>query len=365
MRSELKKEIALLLNTAALNKELSIQRIQEGVQNEDFYVTKQKQYAPLITTVKEAQKSINETTLKSQDNNETNLAILGKYLRDREDRLNQSIHELPQLLGLPDVTVKQAENNELGALTLEYLQGLAQRFAYGIQYDDSLKEYFIGHERNYQVTFQGDNIIIHDYNKKKKLEILKPTQGLWEILTRKTWTPGTDGSEFKYITDDDKDKYRRFALKYGLVFRKDGSTRHSNSKTWERFLKPVADLYKDKNKTNKRQTASESQSHLSAASVASSSRSQSTGQQSDEDVFLSPNNSGTHGGGLPNVAKSSYIILPDDNKFLLSKFKGYLSHLHAGHTLDFNEAQHIADRLRQKKILTKGQYEKFTKLFVS
>jgi hypothetical protein len=359
MRSELKKEIALLLNTAALNRELAIQRIQEGVQNEDFYVAKQKQYAPLITTVKEAQKSINKTTLKSQDNNETNLAILGKYLRDREDQLNQSIHELPQLLGLPDVTAEQAKNNEIGALTLKYLQGLPQRFAYGIQYDTKLEKYFIGHERNYQVTFQGDDVLVHNLAKKTK-EIITPTEGLWELLTRKEWTPGTDGSEFEYITDKDKETYRRFALKYGLVFRTDGSTRHSNSKTWDRFLKPVAEIYKK----NKNKIASESQSRLSAASVASSSRSQSTGQQADEDVFLSPNNSGTEGGGLPNVA-SSYVILPDDNKFLLNKFKGYLSHLHAGHTLDFNEAQHIADRLRQKKILTKRQYEKFTKLFVS
>jgi hypothetical protein len=362
MKSELKKEIALLLNTAALNRELAIQRIQEGVQNEDFYVAKQKQYAPLITTVKEAQKNINETTLKSQDNNETNLAILGKYLRDREDQLNQSIHELPQLLGLPEVTAEQAKNNELGALTLKYLQGLPQRFAYGIQYDTTLQKYFIGHERNYQVTFQGDDILVHNLAKKTQ-EIITPTEGIWELLTRKTWTPGTDGSEFEYITDDDKQKYRVLAYKYGLIFRKDGSTRHSNSKTWERFLKPVAELYKNKN--SKKKTASESQSHLSAASVASSSRSQSTGQQADEDVFLSPNNSGTEGAGLPNVAKSSYVILPDDNKFLLSKFKGYLSHLRAGHTLDFNEAQHIADRLRHKKILTKNQYEKFTKLFDS
>ena len=56
---------------------------------------------------------------------------------------------------------------------------------------------------------------------------------------------------------------------------------------------------------------------------------------------------------------SNYIVLPDNNKFLIDRYKTYLSNLFLGHKLDYNEANFVAERLLKKKLLNKKQYTYF------
>jgi hypothetical protein len=310
MKPELKKEIDMMLKLDALNKDLKYRRIQEQVENEDFYVEKQKEYAPMLETMK-------EVGLKTQERNKRQLLTLTQYIKAKDNQVTRTIQELPHLLGiLPRITAQQKENNELGVLPIKYLQGLAHPNAYGIQYDTAQEKYFLGHsKKRYTVAFAGDEMKIWDTKTKKDLETITPTEGLWEILTRTSPTKGDAGEEFKYITEADITAFQKLATDYNL--------RHpSKSKTYVRFLS------------------------TSGSKTTPSTSHDTTEIPEDEEVFHD-----TTGAG---------IILPDDNAFLIDRFKGFLGHLYAGHTLDFNEAHHIADRLRQKKILTKKEYTKFT-----
>ena len=310
MKPELKKEIEMMLRLDALNKDLQFRRIQEEVQDKDFYVARQKEYAPMLETME-------AVGTKTQERNKTQLSNVVKYIKANSEQVTRTFQELPRLLGiLPDITARQAQNNEIGALTLKYLQGLAYPNGYGIQYDTVQEKYFLGHKKKYRVRFVGDEIKIYEAGTKKSIETIKPTEGLWELLTRTSRTKGDAGEEFKYITEADIQTFRKLATDYKL-------THPSKSNTYVRFLS-------------------------ASGSKPTPSTSHDTTVILDEEVFHD-----TTGAG---------IILPDDNKFLIDRFRGFMSHLHAGHTLDFNEAHHIADRLRQKKILTKKQYTQFISL---
>ena len=53
------------------------------------------------------------------------------------------------------------------------------------------------------------------------------------------------------------------------------------------------------------------------------------------------------------------FLSPDNNKFLVDRYKTYLSNLFLGHKLDYNEANFVAERLLKKKLLNKKQYTYF------
>ena len=89
-------------------------------------------------------------------------------------------------------------------------------------------------------------------------------------------------------------------------------------------------------------------------------------QNIEGDVFTTPDTTLdqskmdiSYGKGLKRIPNNNYIVLPDNNKFLIDRYKTYLSNLFLGHKLDYNEANFVAERLLKKKLLNKKQYTYF------
>jgi len=354
--------------------------------------------------------------------------VTAQYLRERDQNLNDTLNQHQQDLayqnrlqlyqGLPDSTINAIENNEIrvGPIALKYLKGM-QNQSYGLHYNDTKQQYFLGNDERWLVKFNYNNIILQDVMDEKTEDEIVMTDGLWKLLTR---------NEID-VEEDDEIMYQELAYDYGLMFKSNGSQRNSRSKKWTHILsksphlqpKDVV-LQKTKFSSTKETGGKErinsdpgGASGGASSSAASSSRGipiitakktatrlvkrrntiasplssnsrkklreeqdriiNEHAQNIEGDVFTTPDTTLdqskmdiSYGKGLPKnkegkipPIKNNYIVLPDNNKFLIERYKNYLSNLFAGHKLDYNEASFVADRLLKKKLLSKKQYKYF------
>ena len=411
-------------------------RIEKDLQNTEFELAKQDYFKPVISKIdnvenrmvtfnSDIENKLNAGSAAIQDVHDLQIAT-ANYLREREQNLNDTLNQNQQDLvyqnrlalysGLPDSTINAIENNEIriGPIALKYLKGLKDQ-AYGIHYNDTKQQYFLGNDERYIVNFNFNNIILVDVMDDKEEEEILMTDGLWKLLTR---------SEID-VESDDEQMYQELAYQYGLMFRSNGSQRSSTSKKWTKILSKSKYLQpKDvvlqrsrfpsketgsKETGSKERTASDPGGTSGTASSASASSSRGIpvvtakktaskllrrntihispltsnpfkrlrehesmmnehAQNIEGDVFTTPDTTLdqskmdiSYGKGLKKIPKANnnYIVLPDNNKFLIERYKNYLSNLFAGHKLDYNEASFVADRLLKKKLLSKKQYKYF------
>ena len=390
MTKEQKKEIDLIMKNVMLTKNLRNMRIEKDLQNTEFELAKQDYFKPVISKIdnvenkmvtfnSDIENKLNAGSEAIQDVHDLQIAT-ANYLREREQNLNDTLNQNQQDLvyqnrlalysGLPDSTINAIENNEIriGPIALKYLKGLKDQ-AYGIHYNDTKQQYFLGNDERYIVNFNFNNIILVDVMDDKEEEEILMTDGLWKLLTR---------SEID-VESDDEVMYQELAYQYGLMFRSNGSQRSSTSKKWtkilskSKYLQPK-DVVLQKSKfasaSGKERTASDpggaSGTAAPTASTASSSTASSSrgipvvtakktaskllrrntihispltsnpfkrlrehesmmnehAQNIEGDVFTTPDTTLdqskmdiSFGKGLPKNNKNNYIVLPDNNKF--------------------------------------------------
>jgi len=422
-KAEQKKELDLIMKNVMLTKSLRNMRIEKDLQNTEFELAKQDYFRPVISKIDNVENRMVtfNTDIENKINAGNNALndihdlqiVTGQYLREREQNLNDTLNQHQQDLayqnklalyqGLPDSTIEQIENNEIrvGPIALKYLKGLTHQ-AYGIHYNDKKDQYFLGNDERYIVIFNYNNIILQDVVDEKNEDEIIMTEGLWKLLTR---------NEID-VEEEDEKMYQDLAYEYGLMFRSNGSQRSSTSKKWtkilskSRHLQPK-DVVLQKSKfpsaSGKERIASDPGSSSGASNASSaipliSSKKAAAriikrrntihisplasqtnkklreqerlinenAQQIEGDVFRTPDATMdqsqmeiSYGKGLKKNNSSNYIVLPDNNKFLIDRYKTYLSNLFLGHKLDYNEANFVAERLLKKKLLNKKQYTYF------
>ena len=439
-KAEQKKELNLIMKNVMLTKNLRNMRIEKDLQNTEFELAKQDYFKPVISKIDnvenrmvtfntDMENKINAGSTAIQDVHELQVAT-AQYLRERDQNLNDTLNQHQQDLayqnrlqlyqGLPDSTINAIENNEIrvGPIALKYLKGM-QNQSYGLHYNDTKQQYFLGNDERWLVKFNYNNIILQDVMDEKTEDEIVMTDGLWKLLTR---------NEID-VEEDDEIMYQELAYDYGLMFKSNGSQRNSRSKKWTHILsksphlqpKDVV-LQKTKFSSTKETGGKErinsdpgGASGGASSSAASSSRGipiitakktatrlvkrrntiasplssnsrkklreeqdriiNEHAQNIEGDVFRTPDATLdqsqmeiSYGKGLnkigrsphePTANSSNYIVLPDNNKFLIDRYKTYLSNLFLGHKLDYNEANFVAERLLKKKLLNKKQYTYF------
>jgi len=244
---EQKKEIDLIMKNVMLTKKLRNMRIEKDLQNTEFELAKQDYFKPVISKIdnvenkmvtfnSDIENKLNAGSEAIQDVHDLQIAT-ANYLREREQNLNDTLNQNQQDLvyqnrlalysGLPDSTINAIENNEIriGPIALKYLKGLKDQ-AYGIHYNDTKQQYFLGNDERYIVNFNFNNIILVDVMDDKEEEEILMTDGLWKLLTR---------SEID-VESEDEQMYQELAYQYGLMFRSNGSQRSSTSKKWTKIL---------------------------------------------------------------------------------------------------------------------------------
>ena len=438
-KAERKKEIDLMLKDAMLTKRLRNMRIEKELQNTEFELAKETYFRPVISKIDNVENrmltyntgiehKLNAGSAALNDVHELQVAT-AQYLRERDQNLNETLNQHQQDLayqnrlalyqGLPDSTINAIENNEIrvGPIALKYLKGM-QNQSYGLHYNDSKEQYFLGNDERWLVKFNFNNLILQDVMDEKIEDEIVMTDGLWKLLTR---------NEID-VEEDDEIMYQELAYDYGLMFKSSGAQRNSRSKKWTHILSKSSHLQPKDVVLQKSKFTSNGKERISSDPGGASSSSASTSraipiisskktatrlikrrntihspiltnskkklreeqeriihenaQNIEGDVFRTPdatlNNSRmdiSYGSGLQRKSwsvgkkgvkpkpsanqKNNYIYLPDNDNLLVEKFKTYLSALHAGHNIDFNEAHHVAARLLEKKILTKKNYKNF------
>jgi len=448
-KAEQKKELDLIMKNVMLTKSLRNMRIEKDLQNTEFELAKQDYFKPVISKIDNVENRM--VTFNTDIENKINAGnnalndihdlqiVTGQYLRERDQNLNDTLNQHQQDLayqnrlqlyqGLPDSTINAIENNEIrvGPIALKYLKGM-QNQSYGLHYNDTKQQYFLGNDERWLVKFNYNNIILQDVMDEKTEDEIVMTDGLWKLLTR---------NEID-VEEDDEIMYQELAYDYGLMFKSNGAQRNSRSKKWTHILSKsphlqpkdvvlqktkfssteetggkerinsdpggasssaasTADALHPKGASGSARgipiiTAKKTATRLVkrrntiASPLSSNSRKKLREEQDriinehaqniEGDVFRTPDATLdqsqmeiSYGKGLNKIGRSphepkannssNYIVLPDNNKFLIDRYKTYLSNLFLGHKLDYNEANFVAERLLKKKLLNKKQYTYF------
>ena len=172
-KAERKKEIDLMLKDAMLTKRLRNMRIEKELQNTEFELAKETYFRPVISKIDNVENrmltyntgiehKLNAGSAALNDVHELQVAT-AQYLRERDQNLNETLNQHQQDLayqnrlalyqGLPDSTINAIENNEIrvGPIALKYLKGM-QNQSYGLHYNDSKEQYFLGNDERWLVV---------------------------------------------------------------------------------------------------------------------------------------------------------------------------------------------------------------------
>jgi len=413
-KAEQKKELDLIMKNVMLTKNLRNMRIEKDLQNTEFELAKQDYFLPVISKIDNVENKM--VTFNTGIENKINAGnnalndihdlqiVTGQYLRERDQNLNETLNQHQQeiinqqrmieLEGLPNSTIHAINNAEMriGSIALKYLKGLKNQ-PYGITYNIDKEKYFVGNDERYEVHFDHNDLIITDTEDEEKEDLVNMTPGLWKLLTR-------DQID---VEEEDELLYMQFAKQYGLLFKSNGQARQSKSKKWtkilskspylqpkeviltrSKFTRTNSDSTNDKTSSSSNTATASTSGIPSARIIAKNLKRRQTihtspafisnnnpkrpkddehAQNIEGETFRTPNTTMdqsqmeiSYGKGLnKNNSLNNYIILPDNNKFLVDRYKTYLSNLFAGHKLDYNEANFVAERLLKKKLLNKKQ----------
>jgi len=334
----------------------------------------------------------------------------------QQDLISQQ--RLAELEGLPNSTIHAINSNEIriGPVALKYLKGLKNQ-AYGITYNIEKEKYFIGNDERFEVNFEYNDLIIRDVMDEEKEDLVTMTPGLWQLLTRDQIDVEHEdellyqqfSKEYGLLFKSNGQPRQSKSKKWTQILSKSSWLQPKDVILNKSKFRTTSDSSNDK--TSSSSTAIPTATNIPSARVIAKNlkrrqtiaspifindnipkrqRDDLHAQNIEGETFGTPNatlNSSrmdiSFGSGFkrknslvqpllppvfrqkgvkPSSRQTNNIYLPDDDNFLVERYKTYLSALFLGHNINYNEANQIAHRLIQRKILNKKQYTQFINL---